>query len=75
MGKTVSCPSFETDEQQCGKALVVGSMQVLDCILALGKQPGMCTTFDEFNGKMKKVHTWGDAAGKTRWIAAVINCD
>ena len=44
-------------------------------IAFLDKQPEMYTTVDEYNGKRKKVHTWGDAAGKTRWIAAVINCD
>ena len=44
-------------------------------IAFLDKQPEMYTTLDEFNGKRKKVHSWGDAIGKTLWIAAVINCD
>ena len=44
-------------------------------IAFLDQQPEMYTTLDDFNEKGKKVHIWGDAAGKTRWIAAVINCD
>ena len=40
-------------------------------IAFLDKQPEMFITLDEHNGGRKKVHTWGDAAGESRWIAAV----